>query len=233
MRVSTVSSKPESTATSREPLKLQFNATPYKQDYDDYDNYDDEDYSADTAWGAYNSESSHAKVAGTSQAQKSSSKIANEGAMEKKTLQSVNAKVNLSKIDNSTYSNSSHAAKNLIDRSENKANQARNIGLCRDTRATVDQVLDPRTAQVLGKFFHHKIIDNLQGCISTGKEANVYFATSGRSEEDLLEFVNWKVGTESIPSAAEIGSHLKASIFDTLEEAKIMQKEEDEENEKK
>lgn len=209
MRVSTMSVS--TTTTTSKVEKLTFNSTPYQQHYDDYD-YDDEDYSADTAWGTYNNTSNHTKVAG-----KSSNKIANEGALEKKTLQSVSAKVNLSA---NTSSNYSHATKNAIDNSEKKANQARNIGLCRDTRATVDQVLDPRTAQVLGKFFHHKLIDNLQGCISTGKEANVYFATSGKSEEELLEFVNWKVGTESIPSSKEIGCNLRANIFDSLEEAR-------------
>lgn len=219
-----------STAGAKEQTKFTFNSTPYQQEEYDYDyDDDDEDYGADTAWGTYNSQSSHNKVAGNTAAERSGQKIANEGALEKKTLQSVNAKVNMSMNSSSSYS---HATKNAINNSEKKANAARNIGLCRDTRATVDQVLDPRTAQVLGKFFHHKLIDNLQGCISTGKEANVYFATSARTEEDLLEFVNWKIGTETIPSQKEIGSNLRASIFDCLEENKISKENEEAEAEK-
>ncbi|CAL1269041.1 unnamed protein product [Larinioides sclopetarius] len=43
-------------------------------------------------------------------------------------------------------------------------------------RATVEQVLDPRTRMILFKMFHKQIFSEVEGCISTGKEANVYFA---------------------------------------------------------
>jgi RIO kinase 1 len=49
------------------------------------------------------------------------------------------------------------------------------LGLTRDTRATVDQVLDPKTVEVLQKMQKQGLFDELAGCISTGKEANVYF----------------------------------------------------------
>ncbi|GBL49851.1 hypothetical_protein [Candidozyma auris] len=41
-------------------------------------------------------------------------------------------------------------------------------------RATVEQVLDPRTLRFLGKIINKGIISRINGCISTGKEANVY-----------------------------------------------------------
>lgn len=44
----------------------------------------------------------------------------------------------------------------------------------RANRATVEQVLDPRTMRFLGKIFNKNIISRINGCISTGKEANVY-----------------------------------------------------------
>lgn len=43
-------------------------------------------------------------------------------------------------------------------------------------RATVEQVLDPRTLMVLFKLCKNERLSKIQGCISTGKEANVYFA---------------------------------------------------------
>ncbi|KAH3671268.1 hypothetical protein OGAPHI_000491 [Ogataea philodendri] len=43
-------------------------------------------------------------------------------------------------------------------------------------RATVEQVLDPRTLRFLSKLFKNGTITEINGCISTGKEANVYFA---------------------------------------------------------
>lgn len=46
----------------------------------------------------------------------------------------------------------------------------------RDDRATVEQVLDPRTRLILFKLLNQNIISEIHGCISTGKEANVYHA---------------------------------------------------------
>ncbi|KAI2805960.1 hypothetical protein RDWZM_009400 [Blomia tropicalis] len=45
-------------------------------------------------------------------------------------------------------------------------------------RATVEQVLDPRTRMILFKLINRRYIEQINGCISTGKEANVYHATS-------------------------------------------------------
>lgn len=45
-------------------------------------------------------------------------------------------------------------------------------------RATTEQVLDPRTRMILFKLLGRNVITEINGCISTGKEANVYFATS-------------------------------------------------------
>ncbi|KAL9665036.1 hypothetical protein QQ045_020445 [Rhodiola kirilowii] len=44
-------------------------------------------------------------------------------------------------------------------------------------RATVEQALDPRTFMVLFKMINRKFFSDMNGCISTGKEANVYHAT--------------------------------------------------------
>ena len=44
----------------------------------------------------------------------------------------------------------------------------------KNDRATVDQVLDPRTLIVLHKWIKGGSLTELWGCISTGKEANVY-----------------------------------------------------------
>jgi RIO kinase 1 len=46
----------------------------------------------------------------------------------------------------------------------------------RDDRATVEQVLDPRTRLVLFRLLAQGFISSINGCVSTGKEANVYFA---------------------------------------------------------
>merc|ERR1719326_965772 len=70
------------------------------------------------------------------------------------------------------------AAKNSAVQSEKKAETSKNLGLTRDTRATVEGVLDPRTMLVLSKFLKRGLFAEIHGCISTGKEANVYYATA-------------------------------------------------------
>lgn len=53
----------------------------------------------------------------------------------------------------------------------------------RSNRATVEQVLDPRTMGFLAKIINKNIISRINGCISTGKEANVYH---GDHEDPLV-----------------------------------------------
>lgn len=49
-------------------------------------------------------------------------------------------------------------------------------------RATVEEVLDPRTKIILFKLINKGFINELHGSISRGKEANVFYATSGEGE---------------------------------------------------
>jgi RIO kinase 1 len=62
-------------------------------------------------------------------------------------------------------------------------------------RATVEQVLDPRTLMVLFKFCKNDRLSKIHGCISTGKEANVYYADGNT---DLLD-VHLKKDPEGTP----------------------------------
>jgi len=80
-----------------------------------------------------------------------------------------------------------HAAHNSEVQSEKKAAEARNLGLTRDTRATVEQALDPRTMLVLSKFLKRGVFNRIHGCISTGKEANVYYAVAADGAERAVK----------------------------------------------
>ena len=64
------------------------------------------------------------------------------------------------------------------DKLESTVYNSFGLGLTRDTRATVDQVLDPKTIEVLQKLMKQSVFGELAGCISTGKEANVYFGVN-------------------------------------------------------
>nr|GMD79774.1 serine/threonine-protein kinase RIO1-like [Ipomoea batatas] len=50
-------------------------------------------------------------------------------------------------------------------------------------RATVEQAIDPRTRMVLFKMLNRGVFHDINGCISTGKEANVYHASKSDGEE--------------------------------------------------
>ncbi|GFH17689.1 RIO kinase [Haematococcus lacustris] len=50
-------------------------------------------------------------------------------------------------------------------------------------RATVEQAIDPRTRMVLFKMLNRGLFLGINGCISTGKEANVYHASTGTGSD--------------------------------------------------
>lgn len=62
-------------------------------------------------------------------------------------------------------------------------------------RATVEQVLDPRTRLVLFKMLNKGIIYSIHGCISTGKEANVYHAISENGQHRALKIYKTSILT--------------------------------------
>ncbi|TAQ85747.1 hypothetical protein B7494_g5927 [Chlorociboria aeruginascens] len=54
-------------------------------------------------------------------------------------------------------------------------------------RATSEQVLDPRTRMILLQMINRGIVSEVNGCLSTGKEANVYGALSRPAEGDEVQ----------------------------------------------
>ncbi|KAJ4758462.1 Serine/threonine-protein kinase RIO1 [Rhynchospora pubera] len=50
-------------------------------------------------------------------------------------------------------------------------------------RASVEQAIDPRTRRALYKMLNRGVFNDINGCISTGKEANVYHATKADGRE--------------------------------------------------
>mmetsp|Transcript_10535 Transcript_10535/g.18625 ORF Transcript_10535/g.18625 Transcript_10535/m.18625 type:complete len:529 (-) Transcript_10535:1441-3027(-) len=73
--------------------------------------------------------------------------------------------------------NLSQRAANDVKRGEKKqAGQNRHQG--RDDRATTEQVMDPRTRLIIFKMLSRGTFEEINGCISTGKEANVYHAVT-------------------------------------------------------
>eukprot|EP00735_Rhodelphis_limneticus_P006788 TRINITY_DN19226_c0_g1::TRINITY_DN19226_c0_g1_i1::g.2324::m.2324 TRINITY_DN19226_c0_g1::TRINITY_DN19226_c0_g1_i1::g.2324 ORF type:complete len:665 (-),score=108.58,sp/Q9BRS2/RIOK1_HUMAN/51.99/3e-140,RIO1/PF01163.17/3e-78,RIO1/PF01163.17/2.3e+03,APH/PF01636.18/1.4,APH/PF01636.18/0.32,Kdo/PF06293.9/2.4,Kdo/PF06293.9/0.3,Pkinase/PF00069.20/0.0069 TRINITY_DN19226_c0_g1_i1:421-2367(-) len=57
----------------------------------------------------------------------------------------------------------------------------------KEDRATMELVLDPRTRMILFKMLSNGFINQVNGCVSTGKEANVYHATNEAGSEFAIK----------------------------------------------
>jgi RIO kinase 1 len=91
-----------------------------------------------------------------------------------------------------------HSISNSITLAESKRNEAKNYGLTKESRATTDQVLDQRTNKVLSKLKRKGIFTELDTCISTGKEANVYRAIKTDDSSNQVDFLAIKIYKTSI-----------------------------------
>lgn len=78
----------------------------------------------------------------------------------------------------------SRAAGGSVDARVPRKTNRQDVGRRKDKadRATVQQVLDPRTLLILYKMIRRELLTEINGCISTGKEANVYHATTPAAE---------------------------------------------------
>ncbi|XP_068618207.1 serine/threonine-protein kinase RIO1 [Battus philenor] len=83
-------------------------------------------------------------------------------------------KINVNKYEPSFFDN----AQKFLDLNDRKVENERIRMKDKHDRATAEQVMDPRTKMILFKLLNRGIINEINGCISTGKEANVYHATS-------------------------------------------------------
>ncbi|CAK4676509.1 hypothetical protein LEN26_014971 [Aphanomyces euteiches] len=81
----------------------------------------------------------------------------------------------------------SKAASNQLAQSIRESEIGRTKHTGRDDRATTEQVLDPRTRMMLYRMLNQGIVTEINGCLSTGKEANVYHARLGSGEEGAIK----------------------------------------------
>nr|KMM70762.1 serine/threonine-protein kinase RIO3 [Coccidioides posadasii RMSCC 3488] len=82
------------------------------------------------------------------------------------------------KIDDQISALSRHATKLRLDDIQSGLGGRASKGAEKSDRATSEQVLDPRTRMLLLQMINRNVISEVNGCLSTGKEANVYHAVS-------------------------------------------------------
>lgn len=88
----------------------------------------------------------------------------------------------LASIDDQVTSLARHAGKLKLDTQQSGLGGRNDRTADRSDRATSEQVLDPRTRMILLQMINRNIITEVNGCLSTGKEANVYHALSMSQE---------------------------------------------------
>jgi hypothetical protein len=82
----------------------------------------------------------------------------------------------------------SHAVSNAVTKMQHLESSKRKSHTGRDDRATSEQCLDPRTRLILFRMLSNGFLELIDGCLSTGKEANVYYAKAGRSAGWVTRF---------------------------------------------
>lgn len=149
----------------------------------------DEDFSDDDLceWDVGRDNNQNTKAKGSSggnvNSQANSNKITNYQPTDKLFKKYTN-RINIDKYEGPTLS--SYAANSLIESSK-KADGERMRTKDKHDRATVEQVMDPRTRMILFKLLNRGMIAEINGCISTGKEANVYHATSKTRQDFAIK----------------------------------------------
>lgn len=147
-----------------------------EEDEDDEDEEDDDD-DDDEEW-ALGSDLSEPRAPGPNcQSRRSAVGGKALSAPADKALRKFENKINLDQL------NVSDAVINKISVIQKQKDSSTFRVKDKSDRATVEQVLDPRTRMILFKMLSRGVIAQIDGCISTGKEANVYHALTpdGRS----------------------------------------------------
>ncbi|KAJ3091997.1 Serine/threonine-protein kinase RIO1 [Quaeritorhiza haematococci] len=172
-------------------------------DYDDDDYFDDDDFDLAEGHGSGDLTKQYNRIRQTnnsnsapSQKVKSGVPSGNvkSGAQSKQTASNdASAMAQLTKkfadrirVDDD-YSGYSKSVSNNVKMSKKKAEGPQNRNTDKSDRATVEQVLDPRTRIILLKMLNRNAIYEINGCISTGKEANVYHASTDNGQHRAIK----------------------------------------------
>ncbi|CAB3986527.1 serine threonine- kinase RIO1-like [Paramuricea clavata] len=101
-----------------------------------------------------------------------------------KAWQKFNNKIRIEKYEGPKLPNTTA---NILIESEKRRENGRIRVKDKSDRATMEQVLDPRTRMIIFKLLSRNFITEINGCISTGKEANVYHASAKEGTERAVK----------------------------------------------
>ncbi|XP_013386859.1 serine/threonine-protein kinase RIO1 [Lingula anatina] len=117
--------------------------------------------------------------------QKKNTKGTSSFQPQEKALKRFEDKINVDKYDGPRIST---MASNVLKKTSKKMEADRHQSdKDKSDRATVEQVMDPRTRMILFKMLSKGVISEVNGCISTGKEANVYHASTSQGQQRAVK----------------------------------------------
>jgi len=102
--------------------------------------------------------------------------------------------VNLSKKSYASSSSGiSHSVSNSVTKMRQLEISKKGNHTGRDDRATSEQVMDPRTRLILFRLLSKGFLKEIDGCVSTGKEANVYYAQGSCGNSGSEESMDYAI----------------------------------------
>lgn len=143
--------------------------------YSDYDEEDDYEENRDYMTGKNN----HRHTNQQQQSNKINNYQPNDNLFKK-----FSNKINVNKYEVSSLPQ--HTT-NLLIENQRRLENERIRTKDKHDRATAEQVMDPRTRMILFKLLNRGMISEINGCISTGKEANVYHASSKTGQDYAIK----------------------------------------------
>ena len=177
-----VSATDQLTTATEEDEDQDENQEDQDEDYEDIfagDDLDDEDYASynpSDYTKTYNRQRRLQEVSSDPNASKTNFPKANPQKPTANTLAS---------IDDQVTSLSRHAGKLKLNEQQSGLGGKHDRVADKSDRATSEQVLDPRTRMILLQMINRNVVSEVNGCLSTGKEANVYHALSIPQENGL------------------------------------------------
>ncbi|XP_068424398.1 serine/threonine-protein kinase RIO1 [Clinocottus analis] len=157
-----------------------------RQQEEDEDEYEEEDEEEEEEWawrsagGDLTKRYNRMTVSCQSNRQNPSNKTL-QSTPSDKALRKYEHKINLDKL------NYADSVINKVTTMQKQKEAAKYRVKDKADRATVEQVLDPRTRMILFKMLSRGVICEINGCISTGKEANVYHASTAAGESRAIK----------------------------------------------
>ncbi|XP_050993210.1 serine/threonine-protein kinase RIO1 isoform X2 [Labeo rohita] len=186
--ISAVPDKPSLENRLHEVTLQSFEDDKQGQNEEDYDDYEDEEEDDEWDWnesggGDFTKRYTAMRAGSNPQAnrQNSNNKSLKMSTPSDKVLRKYENKINLDKL---SYADSV-INKVTVMQKQREADTFRVKD--KSDRATVEQVLDPRTRMILFKMLSRGVFSEINGCISTGKEANVYHATTAKGESRAIK----------------------------------------------